>query len=355
MRMILERYGSKIRLSEDLLKKAARNTHWRTNVLKVFIFSGESIGQVVAVTPELVAAAAESPEYGYESVHLLRTRRSKAPFVNSEALSAAVSNQTEFSLRLLRLLFRCSQDSLPINTELLSTAAKHSVHGTEMLRLLLSHLGKQGGDEIVFEDLLKAAAANTTRGGQWADSNYVWNSPLGLLIRKERDRIKITEGVLAADAASSENGKRCVLLEKVSKSPRILFDVAVSENVLTAAVANGDFDARDKVVMLLLSHHSALLPFSELVVLAAAKYHDESIMELLLRQYQGPIYISNSTLQKVSPRLGGTISRKLQARQIHSQAPERMEWHLLRRLFLLFVSCYIWSLSHRDANSRLMN
>ncbi|KAI9931749.1 hypothetical protein MW887_010328 [Aspergillus wentii] len=234
LRMILERYGFKISMSEALLKRAARNTHSRTNILKVFIFSGENIGQVAEITPDVVAAAAENPKYGYESVQLLRTRCSEAPFVDSKTILAAVSNQAEFSLRLLRLLFRCSQCSLPITTELLSTAAKNSKHGTEMLRLLLSRLEKQGDDQINFEDVLKVAAANTTVSEGWADFSYIWHSPLGLLIRKKRDRITITESVLTAAAANSENGKRCFLL--LMKYAGEGF--AITENVVCAAARN---------------------------------------------------------------------------------------------------------------------
>ncbi|KAB8221118.1 hypothetical protein BDV33DRAFT_190709 [Aspergillus novoparasiticus] len=326
LRMFLERYGSEICLSKDLLRKAAQNTHWRTNILAVFIFCGERLGQAVA--------------YGYDSVQLLRTRRSEAPFVNSEALLAAVSNQAGFSLRLLRLIFRCSQEALPITTELLSAAAKNSAHGTEMLRLLLSRLQKQGDDQVVFEDVVKGAAANTTVTGALEDSNYFWYSPLGLLIRNKRDRIQngkncvllllkyaegrptITENILSAAARNEEQGYD-ILIALLSHPT--YQKVAIPEKVLTAG--------------LLLSHHGAPVPVSERMILAALEndHESERKMEMLLKQYQGPIYISDSTLQEVSRKLGDSIS------------PERTKWHVVWRLFILFVSCYIWPFFLRDS------
>ncbi|KAE8314333.1 hypothetical protein BDV41DRAFT_575891 [Aspergillus transmontanensis] len=380
LRMFLKRYGSDVCLSEDLLKKAARNTHWRTNILAVFIFCGERLGQAVAVTPDLVAAAAENPKYGYDSVQLLRTRHSAALFVNSEALLAAVSNQAGFSLRLLRLLFRCSQEALPITTELLSAAAKNSAHGTEMLRLLLSRLHREGDNQVVFEDVLKGAAANTTVTGSLQDSNYFWNSPLGLLIRNKRDRIQITEGALVTAAANPQKGKNCVLLllkyaegrptitenilSAAARNEEQGYDiliallnhpayqkVAISEKVLAAGLGNDRYDNWDKIVKLLLSHHGAPVPVSERMILAALEsdHESERKMKMLLQQYQGPISISDNTLQEVSRRLGDSICRKLRARQIHSNAPERTKWHVVWRLFILFVSCYIWPFFLRDS------
>ncbi|KAE8323671.1 hypothetical protein BDV39DRAFT_208654 [Aspergillus sergii] len=380
LRMFLERYGSEICLSKDLLRKAAQNTHWRTNILAVFIFCGERLGQAVAVTPDLVAAAAENPKYGYDSVQLLQTRRSEAPFVNSEALLAAVSNQAGFSLRLLRLLFRCSQEALPITTELLSAAAENSAHGTEMLRLLLSRLQKQGDDQVVFEDVVKGAAANTTVTGTLEDSNYFWYSPLGLLIRNKRDRTQITEGALVTAAGNTRNGKNCVLLllkyakgrptitenilSAAARNEEQGYDilivllnhptyqkVSISEKVLAAGIANDRYDNWDKIVKLLLSHHGAPVPVSELMILAVLEsdHESERKMEMLLKQYQGPICISDNTLQEVSRRLGDSICRKLRARQIHSNVPERARWHIVWRLFILFVSCYIWPLFLRDS------
>ncbi|KAE8151959.1 hypothetical protein BDV25DRAFT_138323 [Aspergillus avenaceus] len=379
LRMFLEQYNSEICLSEDLLKRAARNTHWRTKILEVFVFCGEGSGQVVAVTPGLVAAAAENKTYGYNFVQLLRTRRSEAPFVDSKALLAAASNPGEFSLRLLKLLFRCSQDSLPITTELLSAAAENPTHGTEMLRLLLSRLEKQGDDQILFEDVLKGAAANT------ADQvreyfNYFWNSPLGLLIRKKRDRINITEGVLVAAAANTQNGKSCVLLllkyaegksiitENVlcaaARNPKQGHDilialvnhpsyqkVAISDYVLVSGVMNDGPVEWDKVVKLLLSHHGAPMPVTERVILAAVEsdYHSSEKIEMLLEQYQGPICILGSTLQEVSQKLEGSTFRKLQARQTHSQASERTNWYVVWRLFIQFASYYYLSFSLRGS------
>ncbi|PLB43286.1 hypothetical protein P170DRAFT_75216 [Aspergillus steynii IBT 23096] len=379
LRMILERYGHEIDLSEGLLKRAVRNTSSETNILKVLIFAGEGVGKTVAVTSDLVAVAAGNSKYGYESVQLLRTRRSKAPFVNSEALLAAASNEASFSLQLLRLLFRCCQDSILITTKLLSAAAKNRAHGTEMLRFLLSRLENQGDDQINFEKVLKAAATNTKVDKSWRDLHYIWHSPLGLLVRKRRDRIKITEAVLVAAATNLINGKRCILLlmkyggQKLKITANVAYaaagnptqacdililllnhptyhEVGVSEQLLSVAVQNDSIRIQDDVIKLMLSHHNAPLPISERVVMAATKStrFGRKMLGLLLNQYKGPVCISNSTLQEVSEKLGKAMYRRLQARQIHPQVPHKTEWRAVWRLFVLFVSCYLWPLFHRD-------
>ncbi|GKZ26583.1 hypothetical protein AbraIFM66951_002818 [Aspergillus brasiliensis] len=385
LRMILERWGSEITLSEELLKRAARNTHWRTNILKVFIYTGEDNGQVVTVTPNVVAAAAGNPKYGYESVQMLRTRRAGGPFVNLETLLAAASNEADFSLGLLRLLYRCSQCPPPFTTKLLSTAARNSAHGMEMLRLLLNRLEKQDDDNIAYEEVLEAAAANTAKidgkwqkaAKKWADTDYIWCSALGLLIRKRRHRINFTERVLAAAAANPENGRRCVLLlikcagsklaitENVlcaaAKNPEQGYDVlmlllhhprfqgGISENVIAAGVANNDYRNWKRVLKLLLSHHNAPYPVSERLVLAVVQskeYRGEKL-ELLLRRHQGPICISDEVMQKVSTRLGDSARRRLEMYRTYPVTQERATWSVLWQLVILLTSCYMSPLLSR--------
>ncbi|GKZ31901.1 hypothetical protein AbraIFM66950_000861 [Aspergillus brasiliensis] len=385
LRMILERWGSEITLSEELLKRAARNTHWRTNILKVFIYTGEDHGQVVTVTPNVVAAAAGNPKYGYESVQMLRTRRAGGPFVNLESLLAAASNEADLSLRLLRLLYRCSQCPLPITTKLLATAAKNPAHGMKMLRLLLNRLEEQGDDNIAYEEVLEAAAANTAQidndwrdvDKKWADTDYIWCSALGLLIRKRRHRINFTERVLAAAAANPENGRRCVLLlikcagaeftitENVlcaaAKNPEQGYDVlmlllhhprfqgGISENVIAAGVANNDYRNWKRILKLLLSQHNAPYPVSERLILAVVQseeYRDEKL-RFLLEQHRGPICISDEVMQKVSARLGDSACRRLEMYRTYPMTQDRAEWSVFWQLVIVFASCYLSPLLSR--------
>ena len=84
------------------------------------------------------------------------------------------------------------------------------------------------------ESFLKSAATNTTARRGLADLNYIWDSPLELLIRKKSDRIKITEDVLATAAASPLNEKICVLvLLRYAKGRS-----TITENILCAAARN---------------------------------------------------------------------------------------------------------------------
>ncbi|OJJ65772.1 hypothetical protein ASPBRDRAFT_49483 [Aspergillus brasiliensis CBS 101740] len=385
LRMILERYGSEISLSEELLKRAARNTHWRTNILKVFIYTGEDNGQVVSVTPDVVAAAAANPKYGYESVQMLRTRRAGRPFVNLESLLAAASNEADFSLRLLRLLYRCSQCPPPITTKLLSTAARNSAHGMEMLRLLLNRLEKQDNGNISYDEILEAAAANTAKidgkwqeaDDKWADTDYIWCSALGLLIRKKRHRIKFTENVLAAAAANPRSGRRSVLLliqcagaeftitEKVlcaaAKNPEQGYDVlmlllhhprfqgGISENVIAAGVANNHYDNWKRVLKLLLSHRNAPCQVSERLVQAVVQCEicRNERLRFLLEQHQGPICVSDEIMQKVSVRVGDSTRRRLKMYRTYPVVQERAAWSVFWYLVILFASCYISPLFSR--------
>ncbi|XRM47143.1 hypothetical protein ABZX51_010143 [Aspergillus tubingensis] len=379
LRMVLELYGSEIALSEELLTKAARNTHWRTNILKVFIYTGEDNGQVITVTPAMVVAAAANPRYGYESVQMLRTRHTGGPFVNLESLLATVSNEKDFSLRLLRLLYRCSQSPLPITTKLLSSAAKNPAHGMEMLRLLLNRLEQQDDNDIAYDEVAEAAAANTATfackwveaTSKWADTDYIWCTPLGLLIRRRRHRIKFTESVLAAAASNIKMGKRFVLLlikfagselmitqnvlRAAAQNPEQGFDVlmfllhhprfeeGISENVIAAAAANSHYEDWRRVLGLLLTHHGAPFPVSERLILAmvqSEEYRDERI-KVLLEQYQGPICISDEVMQKASERVGHSVRRKLEIYRTYPVTKERAVWSTFWKLFVLFMSCYL--------------
>ncbi|GLB04460.1 hypothetical protein AtubIFM57258_010426 [Aspergillus tubingensis] len=351
LRMVLERYGSEIALSEELLTKAARNTHWRTNILKVFIYTGDDNGQAITVTRDMVVSAAANPRYGYESVQMLRTRHTGGPFVNFESLLATASNEGDFSLRLLRLLYRCSQGPLPITTKLLSAAAKNPAHGMEMLRLLLNRLEKQDDNDIAYEEVAEAAASNTATiagkwgeaSNKWADTDYIWCSPLGLLIRRRRHRIKFTESLLAAAASNPKMGRRFVLLLikcagseltitgnvlcKAAKNPQQGYDVlmlllhhprlkhGISENVIAAVAANDHHKNWERVLGLLLAHHGAPFQVSEGLVLAivqSEEYRDEKL-KVLLEQHQGPICISDEVMQNVSARGKGRMEYFLEA------------------------------------------
>ncbi|KAE8421997.1 hypothetical protein BDV36DRAFT_246427 [Aspergillus pseudocaelatus] len=100
--------------------------------------------------------------------------------------------------------------------------------------------------------------------------------------------------------------------------------VAISENVLTAAIANDGYDNRDKVVKFLLSHHGAPAPVSERMILAAVESYCESKrkIEMLLKQYQGPICIGRHATRGITKIGRPYLSKTLGAPNPHRSPRE---------------------------------
>ncbi|EAU39331.1 predicted protein [Aspergillus terreus NIH2624] len=242
--LLFENYGRQIRITEQVLKAAAKNKSGQ----ETMAFLCDVFGGHIQVTEVVLRAAAENSSRGYEIWCLLTDRYSNQIRITDELLQTVARNQPvgtmellccKFSdqVRITETVLRAAAENSPggyaiicflterysnqirITEELLQTVARNQQVGTMEL------LCRKFSDQVqITEGTLKAAAKNLRSG----------DHVMGSLLSRNDDKIQITEGVLLSAARNPVSGHRIM---------RVIYDkyggsIQITEEVLKAAASN---------------------------------------------------------------------------------------------------------------------
>ena len=285
--LLLKNYGRQIRITEEVLKAAARNRLGQ----ETMAFLCDVFGGHIQITEAILRAAAENSSRGYEIWCLLTDRYSKQIRITEELLQTVARNQpvgtmellcrrfsdqvqiTEGTLKaaaenrtwapeVMEFLLEKYDYKIQITEGVLLSAARHPFNGDDIMRLLYE---KYGDSIQITEEVLKAAASNRSPDVMQALSLFY-------------PQFHITEGVLRTAAENPSCGAIVMRLLLDYDIYRIL----IGEQVLQAAAKNTSGGA--DIMALLLKHRYdvRLRVITEKVIRAAAKNPDGGKQMLML-------------------------------------------------------------------------
>ncbi|KAF4626239.1 hypothetical protein G7Y89_g11920 [Cudoniella acicularis] len=282
IRLLLKELRRPFKITQTVLKKAARNEVDSTNVIKLFLGNG---GNKLKISEEVMVAAVKNFECGIELIDMLLKEYS-GHFKIIEALVEAVAGSWDRDKKMRMLLEKAGNELLlderpgeiKITDEVLVTAAENEEHLEQMMELLLREeswdaeklimlLFKKWGNSLsITEKVLETAAANE-------NSEKI----LILLLKKGAENfevdIKVTEGILQAAAENEIYGLE-VMKFLLTHCPT---QSSITEEVLKAAAANEKLGK--ELIELLLEH--GIVVFSDAVVATAAAHGQEDVLQTL--------------------------------------------------------------------------
>ncbi|KAF4235559.1 hypothetical protein CNMCM8980_003251 [Aspergillus fumigatiaffinis] len=316
MSVLLDDYGDKLEITEEVVKTAARNQGSGAKVLALLL---EERGDEIKITKEVVKAAAEN--VGGENVlALLLEKRGDEVKITQEVTKAAVENWG--GENVLALLLEKRGDEVKITEEVVEAASGSWWGGQTALALLLEKQGdnfeiteklvaliaggfeerimallleKRGSEVIITEEVVKAAAGNW-RGGE---------KVLALLLEKQEDNFEITENLVSLIAGKFGERIMALLLEKRGS------EIKITEEVVKAAAGNeqsgmkvvkaaaGNQQSGKSLLHFLLHKRGDEVKITEEVVKAAAgnQRSGESLLALFLQERVHDIMITEGVLK----------------------------------------------------------
>ncbi|KAG2415055.1 hypothetical protein HFD88_006245 [Aspergillus terreus] len=294
--LLFENYGRQIRITEEVLKAAARNEFGP----ETMAFLCDVLGGHIQITEAVLQAATENGFCGYEIWCLLTGRYSNQIRITEGLLEAIARNQpggtmellcrnfrdqiqiTEGTLRaaaknlrsgdhVMRSLLSVNDDKVQITEEVLLSAAMNSDRGPHIMRLLYD---KYGGSIQITEEVLKAAASNR------------WSQVVSTICSLFYDRMDVTEGVLQTAAENPYCGAVAmeILLEHLWDHDKD--QLQIPEQVLQAAAKNTSSGAEIMDLLFENRYDVRLGVITEKVIRAAAENPEggKKMLMLLLQK-----------------------------------------------------------------------
>ncbi|KAB8228791.1 HET domain-containing protein [Aspergillus alliaceus] len=238
MERLLDKSGSKLPVSETVVKMVAGNAEWGGQIMELLL---QQRGESLPISEEVVKIAAGNPVCGAEVIELLLQHRGESLPISEEIVKIAAENPT------MKLLLQHRGESLPVSEEVVEIAAGNAEWGGWIIELLLQ---LRGESLPISEEVVKIAAGNTEWGG--------WIMKLLLQLRGESLRIPVE--VVKIAAGNPRWGE--LLLQQRGES------LPISEEVVKIAAGNAEWG--DQIMELLLQHRGKSLPISEELVKIAA-------------------------------------------------------------------------------------
>ncbi|KAF4470591.1 ankyrin repeat [Fusarium albosuccineum] len=330
MKLLLDEYGSDIRLDSHVVDLAASNWVSGAAILThLFDFYGKNL----PITSDTVQLAATNEKTGKEILEVLFTKGGKSIKVSQELVLAAARYR---NCDMMALLLDLRKDEVRINEEVVEVAAQLGCRDT--MTLLLD---KRGADIKITEYVVRAVAANETgqdkkimslllerRGDEMEISQNVLHSAarrlhtnmMALLLRERRDKIRLTPDVIKV-AIRDRNSSMMELLLDVYKQ-----DLRVTKEVIRVSAQHGapetmallldrrpelhiteeDLEAsaqnRSPETMAVLLDRRPELRVTKEVVRAVAQYGTAETAKLLLRRRPAEFHITEDDVRAMSKR-----------------------------------------------------
>ena len=244
------RSGRDIRITEDVLLAAVKNSISGNEITRIMLESGRELD----ITEKVLEAALTSLEFDGTMKALLR--RAGATSTTEDMLIAAACN-SHFSDELVLLLLDRAGDATATE-EVVKAAAANEAFGREIILLL----EKQYGEITIAEEVLKAAAAT---GGV---------PTVAFLLERDRS-MKITEEIMQAAAVTGTPQVMRLLIEREETSK-------ITQDCVNVASSNQRHT--DMVKLLLDSAKDVEITDETLARAAGASYAAMEILEFLLHR-----------------------------------------------------------------------
>ncbi|KZL76962.1 ankyrin repeat domain-containing protein 28 [Colletotrichum tofieldiae] len=305
IRALLDRGGEEVKITEDVVKAAVKNTIYGEEVTKLLLdqrgdevkitegvikaavenmYSGQGVtkllldrrGEEVNITEDIVKVAGKNKPSGDEVMRLLYSGKKKIEITNG--LVEAVAGNFEGDS--IRVLLDQGGEEVKITEDVVKAAAGNDRSGAEVLRLLLD----ERGDEVkITEDIVKAAAGNNGSGAE----------VLRLLLKQRGDEVKVTEDVVKAAAGNDRSGAEVLRLLLDERGD----EVKITEAVVKAAVENES--CAEEVTKLLLDRRGEEVKITEDIIKSAATNYwcGEKLTRLLLDRRGEEVNITEDIIE----------------------------------------------------------
>jgi hypothetical protein len=131
--LLLERGGDEIKITEEVVKAAARNERSGKEVMSLLL---EQRGDEIKITEEVVRAAARNGRSGKEVISLLLEQRGDEIKITEEVVKAVAGNGRS-GKKVMSLLLEQRGDEIKITEEVVKAAAGNEESGEAVMALLL--------------------------------------------------------------------------------------------------------------------------------------------------------------------------------------------------------------------------
>ncbi|KAJ0166508.1 Vegetative incompatibility protein HET-E-1 [Colletotrichum tanaceti] len=220
MALLLDKRGDEIRITDDIVDLATKNWHFGS-YMKMAILKKRVHEVQVTERAFIVAAAGTNgdPEIDDWLLEFLLDRRKEGVQLTEGVVSAAAGNTT-CGVRLMASILDSCGDEIPVTEEVLKAAVRNLGCGTQVMALLLH----RRGDSIkITEEVVKVAVKN------W----WCGNTILEILLDRYGGDIPITDDIVQSAASNRGCGDKTMtlLLERCS-------DIKLTGDVLKAAIEN---------------------------------------------------------------------------------------------------------------------
>ncbi|TGO56819.1 hypothetical protein BOTNAR_0215g00140 [Botryotinia narcissicola] len=307
MELLLEQKQDNIKVTEEVVIAAVENWDYGYQILKLFF---EKRDEEVKITEKVLTAAVENRDYGYQILQLLFEKRDEEITINEKVLTATAGNP-KIGYQILKLLFKKRDEEIKITEEIVKTATRisESDDGYQILKLLFE---KRSEEMIFIEEILEIAEEVPCYG----------KKIIMLLLEKRKEKVLITERVVRATGQNHGDGNEIMMLlleergeatipEKavrlIARHYRVEFmalllekqreKLIITEKIIKAAVRN--YRDGQNVIMLLLEKRGKEVKITEEVLEVAEKRSNfkEEVIELLLKHQATNVMIPEKTIK----------------------------------------------------------
>ncbi|KAK3346892.1 heterokaryon incompatibility protein-domain-containing protein [Lasiosphaeria hispida] len=226
MTLLLDQRGTEVKITEEVVKAAARNGSSGKEVMTLLL---DQHGIEITVTPKLVETLARS--FNMSIMKRLLNQCGTEVKITEEVVKAAAGNGSS-GKEVMTLLLDQRGTEVKITEEVVKAAAGNGSSGKEVMKLLLD----QRGTEVkITEEVVKAAAGNQSK------------EVMTLLLDRRGTEVKITEEVVKAAAGNESVGYEVIkLLHRT-------IGIKVTAGMIEAAATSGQ-----EQVLCFLDQHSSI-------------------------------------------------------------------------------------------------
>ncbi|RDH27108.1 heterokaryon incompatibility protein-domain-containing protein [Aspergillus welwitschiae] len=254
-------------------------------------------GTKIPITEGLVKAAAENTSLGgHEIMEVLFQHQGASLPISEDVVKTAAGNTGSCGYKIMELLFQHQETSLLISEDIAKTAAGNT--GSCGYQIIVLVFKRQGTSLSISEDVVKAAAGNTGSCGY---------KIMELLFQLQGTSLPISAEVVKATAGNTgDDGNGAEIMNLLFKHRGA--SLSISEEVVKAAAGNSAYYGIGAEIMkLLFQHRGASLPISEEVLKAVAGNPGScgyEIMKLLFQHQKASQYISEEVVKRATENFG---------------------------------------------------
>lgn len=279
--MLLKKREHEFDVTEDIVKVAVGN--WRHG-LEITSLLLDRRGHEFRITEDIVkAAVANRGDNGLGITSLLLNRRGHEFNITEDVVKAAVTNENTEGV--LSLLLDKRGYEIDITEDIVKAAVGNRGNvGPQMVSLLLD---RRGNEFNITEDIVKTSAAN--EGGKGLEI-------ISLLLDRRGHEFKITEGIFKTAAGNSRYSGLQIISHLLNRSQG---KIDITENILGAALRNQHF--AEQITSLLLDRCKDDFTITEDVFkeLVAHPHSKLEVISLLLDRCGDKINITENILKAV--------------------------------------------------------